>query len=90
MKKFMRFIEYVIHGRIVKLTGKMTDYELIDLYNEYAVFYWSTRVTTMKNKVIGTIIVYAVGEELKRRHPNKDRLQNWNYNDQVNLYDLIK
>lgn len=90
MKKFIRFIRFLFESKFPKLVKKMSDTELLELYYKFSPLYWNKTSSSLREELVGGIIVFSVGEEFKRRYPNKHRLQAWNYSREINLHDVIK
>lgn len=88
MKRFIRFMEFVLGYKTKKLVKKLSDQELLSLYYAYAPAFWKAQ-GTIYQRAMGGVVVLSVVEEFKRRYPHKQELQAWDYSEQINLYDLI-
>lgn len=82
VKRFNQFLEFVLNHKLPKMVKKMSNEELVDLYQQY-----SPRYFTAENNILNTrnssMVLCAVVEELKHRHPNNPKFKDYNYQ-----YDL--
>lgn len=88
-KKFIKFLNFSMGYKFPKLVKKMTDTECLEVYYKYALSYWSD-ASPLKDKLMGAIVILTIGNEFKRRYPSDIQLQNWNYSQGINLYDVIR
>lgn len=88
MKKFITFMKFSLEFKFPKLVKRKTDSELFELYYKFSPLYWNSN-TSLKERIMGGIVIFTVGEEFKRRYPNKHNLQSWDYTEEINLHDVI-
>lgn len=85
--KLTRFIRFVFEYKCPKIVRKWTDEQCLEVYNIYSPWYWKD--SCIQHKIIGALTVLVVGNELKKRHPDCEVLQEWDYSKELNLNRLI-
>lgn len=73
-KKFSNFIQFAVNYKLPKMLRKKSDEELQELYQTYSPWYHN-HTSNLYNRILGTITVYVVTEELKRRYPRDFKLK---------------
>lgn len=86
--KYEDFLQFLLEHKLVRTARRMTDEELVDLYESYSPEYFRES-SMMFMKVKGTITVYMILEELHRRYPNKITLGKVEYPEKLPLRNLI-
>lgn len=87
--KVVSFSEFILDYKLSKIARKMTDIQLIGLYLEHSPVFFDSS-TQFRDRILSATIIYMIGTELKRRHPDKKRLQEWDLETHANLLELIK
>ena len=88
IKNFINFMEFSLNFKFPKLLKKKSDTELLELYYKFSPPYWHIN-SPLRDKAIGATVIYVVGEEFKRRYPKNQKLQKWDYTEEINLFDII-
>lgn len=86
-QKFQKFIEFSLEYKLKRMVKKKSDTELLELYSQYSPEYF--KPTSLHSHIYGAVAVYIVGEELKTRYPKSAQLNNWNYTQQLDLFNVI-
>lgn len=86
-RKINQFFDFLLSHKIPKMIHRKSTDKLLELYYENSPKYY--QATDIKNHIQGAIVVYAVGEELKRRYPKSIKLQNWDYKEQLDLHKIV-
>ena len=86
--KMKQFFDFLLSHKIPKMIHKKSDAKLLELYYEYSPKYYHS--SDLKNHIQGAIVVYAIGEEFKKRYPKSMILQNWDYKEQLDLYKIVE
>lgn len=86
MNKVTKFLQFTTEYKLPSLTKHMTDDQLKDLYYKY--FPQLKNSTNIQQKAISNLVLIAIVEELRKRHPSNSQLANWNYEDELDLQDI--
>lgn len=88
MKNWKTFVDFVTDYKMKKMARKLSDDKLLDLYYRYGPMYWLSE-SSFKHKVQGSLVILAVIAELKSRYPYNKQLQEYHYDKEINLEQII-
>lgn len=88
MKNWKTFVDFVTDYKMRKMAKKLSDDKLLDLYFRYGPMYWLAE-TPFRMKVQGSLVILAVVSELQARHPHNKQLQEYKFDKEINLDQIL-
>ena len=86
--KYIDFTKFLFNYKLPTLTDKLSDTELVSLYQKYSPHVFSN-TSELYAKAVGTLTVWSVVAELQRRYPNNVLLQHADYTKPLDLQILL-